>query len=368
MKPRHVMRTVRYSKSWKHGSPGIESGQVIIRRDDEAIPATFVRPARRVGRLPGWIAIGGVSLKGRFHPQLVRFTQALASTGAGVLVPELPEWRRLSVCPRVTLPTVRACVSYMNGRPDVVPGRYGVIGFSFGAAGAVLAASDDEIAEHIGGAVVFGGYCCLDRTLACMFTGAHDWGEHRHRLQPDPFGRWVVASNYLTRVPGHEDAGDVAQAVGRLASAASGQRISAWEPHHDAMIRGLRQGIAPQRRPLFDMLATPTTDRRPGAEACAAFARQLADTCRAREPQLDPQTSLHRVSVPTQVIHGRGDRLVPFTEGMRLMDRLPPAMRRGVTVTGMFNHSKDHAPPGRLEHAREAALLFRALHRLVNTV
>ena len=38
------------------------------------------------------------------------------------------------------------------------------------------------------------------------------------------------------------------------------------------------------------------------------------------------------------------------------------------TVTGMFNHSKDHAPPGRLEHAREAALLFRALHRLVNTV
>jgi pimeloyl-ACP methyl ester carboxylesterase len=368
MKPRELMRTVRYSKGWKRGSTGIEGTSVIIRREGRASPATFVRPVRASRRLPCWIAIGGVSLKGRFHPQLVRFAEALASTGAGVLVPELPEWRRLSVCPRVILPTVRASVEYLNTRSDVLPGDFGVIGFSFGATGAVLAASDDEIVEDIGGAVVFGGYCCLTRTVGCMLTGDHEWEDRRHRLQPDPYGRWVVASNYLTQVPGYEDATDVAQAVKRLATVASSQRVSAWEPYHDQMITALRRTIAPKRRPLFDILATPTADPRPDQQECAAFATALTDTCRAAEPRLDPLESLPHVRVPTQVIHGRGDRLVPFTEGMRLMEHLPATFQRGVTVTAMFNHSKDHVPPGPVAHLFEKGMLLRALHQLVNTV
>ena len=169
-------------------------------------------------------------------------------------------------------------------------------------------------------------------------------------------------------MPGYEDATDVAAAVNRLATEASGRRVSAWERYHDPMITALRRTIAPRRRPLFDILATATTDRRPHPHECAQFAKALADTCRSVEPQLDPLGSLPRVRVPTQVIHGRGDRLVPFTEGMRLMDRLPPTLQRGVTVTGMFNHSKDHVPSRPIEHAYEAALLLRALHRLVNTV
>lgn len=368
MKQPSLARTVRYSVSWKRGSSGIESTQVSILREGTETPATFVRPVDAPDPLPAWIAIGGVSRMGRFHPQLVRFSEALASTGAGVLVPELPEWRRLSVSPRVTLPTVRASVQYLNGRRDVVPSRFGVIGFSFGAAGAVLAASDDQVVEHVEGAVLFGGYCCLERTVSCMLTGEHAWEDRRHRLDPDPYGRWIVASNYLTRVPGYEDAGDVARAVGRLAAETSERRVSAWEPYHDPMISSLRDTIAPQRQPLFDLLATESTEERPDADACRELARKLSDTCRKLEPLLDPGESLSRVCVPTQAIHGRGDRLVPFTEGVRLMDQLPAGVQRGVTVTNMINHSKDQVPSNPFEHALEAGRLFGALHRLVNTV
>lgn len=178
----------------------------------------------------------------------------------------------------------------------------------------------------------------------------------------------VVASNYLTQVPGYEDAGDVADAVRQLATEASSRRVSAWERYHDPMITALRDTVAPKRRRLFDILATPTTDPRPDRQESAEFAKALADTCREVEPELDPLGRLARVRVPTQVIHGRGDRLIPFTEAMRLMDRLPTTHRRGATVTGLFNHSKDHVPSSRVEHAYEVGLLLRALHRLVNTV
>jgi len=368
MKPPSWMRTVRYARSWKHTSAGVESTQVSISRSGRKIPATFARPVGAPERLPAWIAIGGVSRSGRFHPQLVRFTEALASSGAAVLVPGLPEWRRLSVSPSITLPTLRASIDYLNRRGDVVPRRFGVIGFSFGAAGVAISASHEEVADQIGGAVLFGGYCCLERTLQYMLTGEHEWDEQRHQLRPDPYGRWVVASNYLTRVPGYEDAGDVARAARRLAAEASGRRVSAWEPYHDAMIEALRDSISESRRRLFDILATATTAPRPDPDACSQLARELSDTCRALEPELDPTASIQRVVVPTQVIHGRGDRLVPFTEGIRLMDQLPARVRRGVTVTRMINHSKDHVPPSRVEHAYEASRLFRALHQLVNTV
>ena len=134
------------------------------------------------------------------------------------------------------------------------------------------------------------------------------------------------------------------------------------------MIRTLRESIPSDRRPIFDVLATPTTEPRPDLDECAEFARALAETCRAIASELDPPDRLSQVRVPTQVIHGRGDRLVPFTEARRLMDRLPAPVQQGVTVTGMINHSEDQAPPNPMKHAYEAGLLFGALHRLVNTV
>ena len=41
----------------------------------------------------------------------------------------------------------------------------------------------------------------LERTLACMLTGDHEWDEQTYQLEPDPYGRWVVGGNYVTRVP-----------------------------------------------------------------------------------------------------------------------------------------------------------------------
>ena len=77
----------------------------------------------------------------------MRFARALASSGAVVVVPEVPEWRRLSVSPGVVAPTMRGCVELLARRPEVQPGKFGVIGFSFGAPSVALAASREEIAD-----------------------------------------------------------------------------------------------------------------------------------------------------------------------------------------------------------------------------
>ena len=325
-------------------------------------------PAARSAGLPAWIALGGVSRMGRFHPQLVRFARALASTGTAVLVPEIPEWRRLDVNPRVALPTIRGCIARLARRAEVRSGKVGLIGFSFGAPQVALAAGQDDVAEHVAGIALFGGYCCLERTVVCQFTGNHEWEGTGYELDPDPYGRWVMAGRHLTDIEGLEDATDVAAALYRLAVEVSEKRIAAWDPHHDATIGELRIALPARRRPLFDLFATPSTAQRPDREEGLAIARRLARAARRVEPLLDPGPYLSTVGVPTRLIHGRGDRLIPFTESMRLGERLPLADRQALSVTGLFAHSADQASGTLVERVREKAAFFGTLRGLINTV
>lgn len=364
---RGALRTLRYARSWKAGADVIER-ETTIDREGETIEATLVLPARHFGPLPAWVALGGMTRMGRQHPQLVRFTRALASTGAAVLVPEVPEWRRLRVDPRVAAPTLRAGIATLRALPEVGSGKVALIGFSFGAPQVALASVSGDLDDDVAGVVLFGSYCCLERTVACQFTGRHEWKGEHHELSPDPFGRWVLGSNYLTEVPGHEDAHDIAAALHRLASTASERRVPAWDARHDVMIRQLRDTVSAGRRPLFDLFATPSDQPRPDRADLAALAGALAATCRRLEPMMDPTEDFGRVRLPTRLIHGRGDRLIPFTEGHRLMASLPDRAARDLTVTGLFNHSADSKPTSPLERVRENVALFESIRGLINTV
>jgi pimeloyl-ACP methyl ester carboxylesterase len=298
----------------------------------------------------------------------VRFARALASSGNAVLVPEIPEWQRLELAPRGVAPTVRGCIDALRARPEVAGEKFGLIGFSFGAPQVAIAAAREDLAEHLAGIVLFGGYCCLERTMTCQLTGDHDWDGIEYQLRPDPFGGWVVASNHLTDVPGFEDACDVAGALHQLAVASSGQRISAWDPRHDTMIGQLREALPSKRQRLFDLFATPSGVTHPEPQEGRRMATLLAEACRRVEPLLDPAADLARVDLPTRLVHGRGDRLIPFTEGFRLLDGLPAHSRRGLTVTGLFSHSADSAPPGLADRARETMKMLKLIQGLMNTV
>ena len=362
-----MVRTLRYARSWKNGS-AVSLREIEIVRDGRSLPATFVSPRLVRNDLPGWIVLGGATRMGRFHPQLTRFAHSLAASGAGVIVPEIPEWRDLRLEPRVTVSTVQASVRALDARPEVRAGKFGVIGFSFGAPQAAIAANREELRERIAGVVSFGGYCDLERTLRCQLTGLHEWEGVTHRIDPDPYGRWVLASNYLTEVPGCEDAVDVAAALRRLALASTEQRLPAWDPRHDVLKRELRPCIAPRRQALFDLFAPMAASAVTEREESERMAIDLADACRRSEPLIDPALELRRMRIPIHLFHGRADRLVPYTESLRFKRGLPDGLAANVTVTGLFAHSADKRPPTILAGLREGLVFFRALRLMLDAV
>lgn len=328
------------------------------RRRGEELPASLYRPAGSVtGKgssadrstrdgdadavLPGWVALHGLTYRGREHESLDTLARALAASGAAVLVPDIPEWRALDVAPETTVETIEAAVLELGGRPFIAPGRVGVIGFSFGGTHALMASTAGALDGHLAAVVSWGGYAGLHRTLRFAFLGRHELDGEAHRLEPDPYGRWIFAANYLTGVEEHRDRSAVASALHGLAREVGRRKIMAWEPATDPLKEEARSRLGPGDRALFDLLAPPT-HAEPSAsdrDRMETLADRLADAALAAEPLLDPGPFLPRVRVPVFLAHGRDDRLVPWTELVRLRRALPEERVRYSMVTSLFAHS-----------------------------
>lgn len=366
--PASSARTFHYIRSWLTGRDDLAVSEIMLERGGVGVPATFSRPRGALGPLPAWVVLHGITRPGREHAQLVRFTRAVASGGCAVLVPEVPEWRALDLAPSLTAPTVLASVAALQREPTVDAGRIGLVGFSFGAPQALAAAARPDLRERLAGVVGFGGYCDLERTVHFQLTGEHEWEGRSYHLRPDPYGRWIVAANYITAVPGLEDAGPVAQGLRKLAMLAGDRGVMSWAHELDPVKEDIRSGLGPRRhREVFDLFAPPS-GREPEGEAREEIAHALAAAARRVEPAIEPAPQLTRVPGPVHLLHGRQDHLIPFTEMLRLARALPDGVETRATVTPLFGHSARDALPGLLYGAREGVRFVRALAGVLGVV
>jgi len=358
---------LRYSWNWAREGNRVVESEIQVDRGEGRISASLILPRRRSGPLPGWVVLHGITVPGRRHPGLLRFARALASTPAAVLIPEIPEWKRLELAPGKAVPTIRAAILALDARAETAPGRTGLVGFSFGAPQALVASTAPELQGHLAAVVAFGGYCDLQRTMEFQFTGEHEWQGVREKLRPDPYGRWVVGANYLTALPGMEEASDVAQALRKLAAAAGEHRIASWDPALDPVKEALRAEVAPRRREIFDLFAPPS-HREPDPERALQMAQELCREASARDPLLDPRPGLAKVPVPVHLLHGHADPLIPYTEVYRLQEALPDPLHVRTTVTGLFAHSEESRVLSLLHGAQEGVRFLGALRAILASV
>lgn len=362
---RSVLAALRFARSWYDTRDDLSEVEVPVRpRDeDEPVPGSLIAPAG-AGALRGWVVLHGLTRPGRHHPELLRFARALASTGARVLVPEVPEWTRLRFAPERSLAILDGAVRWLAEDPGTRPGGVGLAGFSFGAPQAVLAASDPALAGSLRGVLAWGGYGDLKPTVEFQFTGEHEWEGRRHRLRPDPYGRWVVGANCLPLIPEFADRPELPGALRRLAAEAGDRRISALDPSLDPLKADLRERLSPRDREVFDLFA-PVGDREPDPAEATELAAAMTEAARRSNPLLDPIPRVERLEVPVRLLHGRSDRLIPFTETLRV-DRIlrPKASDLKTGVTGLFAHAEGTGGGSAAARIRNGLHFLRMLKRV----
>jgi dienelactone hydrolase len=341
--------------------------EITLERGDREIPATLTRPTGATGPLPAWVVLHGVTRRGRAHEQLQRFTRALAHAGAVAIVPEIPEWRDFRLAPGLAAPTIAASVRGLRASGWALDAPVGAIGFSFGAPHVIAATAHPDVSGNVAGSVAFGAYCSLDRTIRFLMTGEHEWHGRVHRATPDPYGRWILAANYLTEVPDHAAAVDVSAALRSLAAFTGDAGLPARHPQVDRHRAELRAAIPPERQPLFDLYA-PSADTPPDGRRAAEAAESLASAARRAEPAGEPAEALAAVRLPVHVLHGRHDRLIPFSEGMRLGAALPAGTWSRTTITRLFGHSGESGLASALRSAWELPRFVAALRGVLRLI
>lgn len=336
-----------------------------VDRDGLVLPAILYRPARFRGRLPAWVLLHGLTCTGREHPSLDRFARALAASGAAVLVPEIPEWRGLYMDAGVTEPTLWAGMQGLCSEPIVDPDRIGAFGFSFGATQALTASTHQRLTGTLAAVVSWGGYSDILNLCRFGVTGEHELDGQEFRVDPDRYGSWILGGQYLTGISGLEDATELASALRRLATEAGSKQIDAGSPVHDPTKEKLRSEIPARHREVFDVFAPPSGQPPANLDRARSLAEDLAGAALEAQPELDPAPLLDRVLTPNILGHGRGDRLIPFTETLRLRRQLPDSSCRGHTITRLFSHSRGEERPGAVTLAAEGVRFLHMLNRIL---
>lgn len=345
-------RALRYRKGWNTEAPGVRECEVEVPCPGGPIPATFLLPPTATSFLPAWVTLHGITRPGRNHPTLLRFVRALAYSGNAVLLPEIREWTELNLAPERAAQVLKASILALAERGEVSENRLGAIGFSFGAPQVLLAGSDPDLFPYLRAVVGFGSYAELESTLRFMFFGKHELNGTRYAVDPDPYGRWVVTGNYLNEIPEFSHAGDVAQALLELARAAGDEQIGAWKDVYESLKEELSQDLDPSRKPLFRALAVSGAMEESGSPA-EELIRGMTRAATRISPLLEFRSRLGALRVPARLIHGRQDRLIPFTETLRLADSMPRGVDTRVFLTGMFSHSRQDTARALLGRIRE---------------
>jgi pimeloyl-ACP methyl ester carboxylesterase len=354
-----VIRPLRFVHGYLRNQPPVAGPRVTIPTAAGEVAGTLYMPAGR-GPFPGWVILHGLSVHGHQHPTLLRFVAAMVRSGSAVLVPEIASWRRLRIAAAESHEILVQAVNVLTADPRIRDDAVGLVGFSFGSTQALAASADTRIAGRVRTCVGFGGYADLRRTMRYFVDGRHEWEGRLLQGTPDPYGRWVATLNYLTRVPGLEGMERVEAGLERLART-SGERLAVLDSDtYRAINAEIRSGLRGEELRVWELVAPRDEQEVVRDPAGLELAGEIAETALREEPLIDPAHAFPRLACRVVLSHGVDDRLIPFSETLRLRDRLPAHLSVTTRLTGLFVHSERAVLPA-IGFLREGVGFLRLL-------
>lgn len=251
------------------------------------------------------VLVHGFTPDGKDDARLGQAAGVLARAGFDVAVPTIPGLTRGRLRPLDAEPVVNTIRGLVSERARPVA----VVGISVGAGPALLAAADPRVRDHVGIALSVGGYASATELLRFFLTGDYAWGDARGHVDHDP--------------------GVVSAFIGANADLVD-------EPTRQALIRRDPARIA-------ELLAAPPAELRRVLEA------------------LSPERVAGDIRAPLVLVHGRGDRAVPYTESLRLAAARPA--RTSIVLIGVLDHVEGSARFG-AGHLADLLALGLVVYRL----
>lgn len=281
---------------WITGTP--QRRALAWKRNDIVRAGDLYRPQ---GNSQGALVLSpGAAPRGRDDPRLIAFAETLARAGFIVLVPDIADLRNLQPSANDIASIADAIDELRVHAPHHKPG---VLAISYALGPALIAAVQRDNCRDMGFIVGVGGFHD-SREVVRYFTTGHyrlpdevAWRE----AQPNEFGKWLFVLANGNRLDNENDR--------RLLMLIANARLR----QTDADIGDWFGQLGPEGRRVFDLIAN--TDPRQVDRLIAALPRDLLAEMERLNPARFP---LERLRCRVILLHGRDDRIIPFSQSVAL--------------------------------------------------
>ena len=289
-----------------HGHPpALSTLTATPSRQPLLVPGASVDLYARAGTSRGaaLVLVHGFSPAGKDDPRVREAAALLSRAGFDVAVPTIPGLTRGELGSDDVEPVVATLA--VRTEPSVV------VGVSVGSGPALLAAADPRVGDRVRAVLSLGGYASAIEVVRFWLTGAYGYDGIGGRVDHDP-------------------------ELVRMFVRVNGDRL-------DPPSRALLEGGGPEG--AARLLAAPPAELQRYLDALSPI--RVARDIRAR----------------LILVHGRGDRAVPYTESLRLAAARPE--RTTLVLVGVVDHVKGQGASG-WQGARDFLALWGVMYGLAS--
>lgn len=276
-----------------------------------------------------WLISPGLHYAGPTDPRMHRLAAILASAGNAVMSPAISSLMSLRIAPAVTREVGDAFDALVN-QPEVPRvASVSVISISVGSLAALQLAASPRYARRVERVVCFGGYGEPIEFLRYLL--GREGAENGAALN-DPLNKPVVFMTLLDHLPLPIQDREALCATWRRYVHETWPRTHLKRPGslaHVPIAESLAESLCAEDRELFLV----GCGARPGGRALADAAIERAA---GHYAFLDPTAGVEAIAAPVHLVHGTGDRVIPFSQLRALRTAIPTA--RGYALR-TYEHS-----------------------------
>ncbi len=271
-----------------------------------------------VPNAPGMVVVHGLHRLGIEEPRLAAFARALSASGIRVLTPEL-----LSLADyQVDHSSVDLIGDSARALSAQVGQKVGVFGVSFAGGLSLLAAADPRFAPYIAFVVSAGAHDDLERVSQFLIAN--------EIARPDGTILRMTAHEYGALVLIYAHVADFFPPAD-VPTAHEALRLLLWERGDESQKRA--ETLSPASRLKMDLLYNHHV------EALAGEIRQSIARHREEMAPVSPHGNLGALQVPTLLLHGATDNVIPPSELLWLRQDVPPAALKSALISRAISHA-----------------------------
>ncbi len=294
------------------------------------------------------VLVPGAAVNGKDDPTFVAFAESLARARFAVLVPEIANLRQLKVRAtdaRKIADAVRHLAGFApQGEVEGEGAPVGIAAVSYAVGPAVMAAATPDAGPLVRFVAAVGGYYDLEAVITFFTAGVFRAGpdEPWQSATPNAYGKWVFLRSNSDFISLPRDR--------RLLLEMAERKLRDLE----AEVSDLAAGLSPEGRSVYTLLENRDPEK--VTQLIGTLPARVREEIRALDLK---NLDLGRVSARILLVHGRDDRIIPYSESLAL------AAAAGEPQAELFlvdNLAHVDLGPGSLD---DQFTLWRAVYRLL---